>query len=578
MAYKKGQDRRQRVLFPDCIDEYVEADAPVRLFDAFVDNLKMNELGFVRSTPAETGTPGYDPRDLLKLYIYGYFYQVRSSRKLARECKCNVEVMWLLNKLTPDFRTISDFRKDNKKAITKVFKEFNKFCMGLKLFSKSYISIDGSKFKAVNAKDNNLTLSKLDDRIKRLDEHISIYMEELEAYDHEEGRKLSKDELQRKLDVCKERKERYEGYRDTLEKSGESQISLTDPDSRLMKANEGFCVGYNVQTAVDAESHMIAGFLVTNSPTDHGQLTSVASEVKADYGVDVLESTADKGYECPEDHADALANGIVPNVIQRDGSCTEQVQFLRGGHTQFNVQAVPVHRVLHLRDVVFQLDDLVALFAVLFHRCAFQRVVLVQHSRRCRRVSDAIAGIGDEVRLHLHRTHMGDDDTGGHDGVQRVLPLSKVRVLGLRLNVHALALALLPQRKRAGKGHVDVGVEAQRVPHRQAAALEHPLHHPLQIQQGDVGGLILFLKRDSDCNQSRDLLTDDWHRSHGRRGCRAGWSGRQGPCCTPAPDIRGSHRSPCGSTGSPRPAQWDAGSRTWGQCPDPQTPASRYRT
>ena len=167
MAYKKGQDRRQRVLFPDCIDEYVEADAPVRLFDAFVDNLKMNELGFVRSTPAETGTPGYDPRDLLKLYIYGYFYQVRSSRKLARECKCNVEVMWLINKLTPDFRTISDFRKDNKKAITKVFKEFNKFCMGLKLFSKSYISIDGSKFKAVNAKDNNLTLSKLDDRIRK---------------------------------------------------------------------------------------------------------------------------------------------------------------------------------------------------------------------------------------------------------------------------------------------------------------------------------------------------------------------------------------------------------------------------
>ena len=327
MAYKKGQDRRQRVLFPDCIDEYVESDAPVRLFDAFVDSLKMDELEFIRSTPAETGTPGYDPRDLLKLYIYGYFYQVRSSRKLARECKCNVEVMWLLNKLTPDFRTISDFRKDNKKAITKVYKEFNKFCMGLKLFSKSYISIDGSKFKAVNAKDNNLTLNKLDDRIKRLDEHISIYMEELDAYDHEEGRKLSKDELQRKLDVCKERKERYEGYRDTLEKSGESQISLTDPDSRLMKANEGFCVGYNVQTAVDAGSHMIAGFQVTDSPTDHGLITSVASEVKADYGVEVLETTADKGYECPEDHADALANGIIPNVIQRDGGCTEQVQF-----------------------------------------------------------------------------------------------------------------------------------------------------------------------------------------------------------------------------------------------------------
>ncbi len=327
MAYKKGEDRRQRILFPDCIDEYVEADAPVRLFDAFVDSLKMDELEFVRSTPADTGTPGYDPRDLLKLYIYGYFYQVRSSRKLARECKCNIEVMWLLSKLTPDFRTISDFRKDNKTSITKVFKEFNKFCFGLKLFSKSYISIDGSKFKAVNAKDNNFTLSKLDDRIKRLNEHIAIYMEELDACDHEEGRKLSKDEIKNKLDVCEKRKERYEGYRKQLEESGESQMSLTDPDSKLMKANEGFCVGYNVQTAVDAESHMIAGFEVTNSPTDHGQLTKVASSVKADYDVPILESTADKGYECPDDHAEALAQGIVPNVIQRDGGCTEQVQF-----------------------------------------------------------------------------------------------------------------------------------------------------------------------------------------------------------------------------------------------------------
>ena len=327
MAYITGADRRQRILFPDCIDDYVEADAPVRLFDAFVDSLKMDKLGFVRSTPAETGTPGYDPRDLLKLYIYGYFYQVRSSRKLARECKCNIEVMWLLSKLTPDFRTISDFRKDNKEAVAKVFKEFNKFCVGMKLFSKSYISIDGSKFKAVNAKDNNFTLSKLDDRIKRLDEHIAIYMEELDAYDHEEGRKLSKAEIQRKLDVCKERKERYEGYRDRMEESGESQISTTDPDSRLMKANEGFCVGYNVQTAVDAESHMIAGYQVTNEPTDHGQLTNVATEVKKDFDVKILESTADKGYESPEDHAAALASGIVPNVIQRDGGSTETVEF-----------------------------------------------------------------------------------------------------------------------------------------------------------------------------------------------------------------------------------------------------------
>jgi transposase len=197
----------------------------------------------------------------------------------------------------------------------------------LKLFSKSYISIDGSKFKAVNAKDRNFTLSKLDDRIARLDEHIKLYMEELDALDEEEGRKLSKEDLEHKLDVCQKRKDVYEGYRDQLEQSGEKQISLTDPDARLMKANEGFCVGYNPQVAVDAESHLIAGFEMTNSPTDHGHITNLSSEVKQDFEVPVLETTADKGYECPEDHANALASGIVPNVIQRDGGCTESVKF-----------------------------------------------------------------------------------------------------------------------------------------------------------------------------------------------------------------------------------------------------------
>lgn len=327
MAYKKGEDRRQRVLFPDCIDDYVGQDAPVRLMDAFIDRLDMEQLGFQRFAPADTGAPGYDPRDLMKLYVYGYYYEVRSSRKLARQCSINIEVMWLLNKLTPDFRTIADFRKDNKKAIEKTFREFNRFCYGEELFSKNFVSIDGSKFKAVNAKDRNFTLNKLDDRIARLDQHIARYMEELDACDEEEGRKLSREELEHKLEVCKERKELYEGYREQLEQSGEKQISLTDPDARLMKANEGFSVGYNTQVAVDAGSHMIAGFQVTNNPTDHGQITGVAGDVKNEYGVDILEATADKGYESPEDHANALASGIVPNVIQRDGSCTEEVRF-----------------------------------------------------------------------------------------------------------------------------------------------------------------------------------------------------------------------------------------------------------
>lgn len=327
MAYITGEDRRQYTMFPDCIEDYIEQDAPVRLFDAFVNKLDMEALGFVRSKPAEEGRPGYDPRDLLKILIYGYFYTVRSSRRLARECKCNIEVMWLVCKLSPDFRTLSDFRKDNKDSITKTFREFNKFCASLNLFSKSYISIDGSKFKAVNAKDRNFTLSKLDDRILRLDEHIRIYMEELDACDEEESRKLSKEELQHKLDVCKDRKERYEQYRKQMEESGDSQMSLTDPEAKLMKQNEGFGVCYNTQVAVDAGSHLVAGFEVTNDPTDHGHITHLAQDVKADMRQTILEATADKGYECPEDIANALSSGIIPNVITRNGESKTTVTF-----------------------------------------------------------------------------------------------------------------------------------------------------------------------------------------------------------------------------------------------------------
>lgn len=328
MGYIKGVNRKQVILFPDVVDDYVGKDDPVRLMDRFVDKLDLGELNFVRATPNIEGRPGFDPSDLLKLYIYGYFYGIRSSRKLERECMVNIQVMWLICKLQPDFRTISDFRKDNVVAIKKVFKQFNRFCLNMKLFSKSYISIDGSKFKAVNAKDQNFTLSKLDDRIKRLDDHISEYLHELDETDREDDdRILSREELEHKLEVARERKERYEGYRKQLEESGEKQLSLTDPDAKLMKQNEGFGVCYNTQVAVDAESHLMAGFDVTNEPTDHGQITKLATEVKEDFEQDVLEATADKGYEEPQDMANALANGIVPNVITREGGNTKTLEY-----------------------------------------------------------------------------------------------------------------------------------------------------------------------------------------------------------------------------------------------------------
>jgi len=329
MKYIKGEDRRQYVLFPACLDECIEQDSPVRYIDAFVDSLDLAELGFARVSEKEYekgGRPPYDPSDLVKLYVYGYFNSIRSSRKLERECKRNIEVMWLLSKVTPDYHTISDFRKDNLDAIKKMFKALNKQLDSFDLFSHSYISIDGSKFKAVNSKDNNFTLNKLDDRIARLEVHEKQYLTELEQNDFNDELGLSREEVEHKLEVCQERKSRYEGYREQLEKSGESQMSLTDKDAKLMKFNDGFDVGYNVQTGVEAGSHLIATYNVTTNPTDHGEIAETLSTPKEELGHDILESVADKGYQDPEDMGKALATGIVPNVIQRDGKDVADVE------------------------------------------------------------------------------------------------------------------------------------------------------------------------------------------------------------------------------------------------------------
>lgn len=328
MGYIEKTKRNEALLFPEYLDDYVESDCPVRLFDAFVDTLDLEQLGFAKAVPETMGRPSYDPRDLLKVLLYGYFYGVRSSRRLARECKCNVELMWLTGKLMPDFRTLSDFRKDNIQCMESVFKAFNRYCLKLKILSKSFISIDGSKFKAVNAKDRNFTLNKLDDRLSWLDSNIEHYLSALEDADNEDSdRKMSKEEIEAKLKTLLERKERYEGYLREMEATGQKQKSLTDPDAKLMKCNEGFCVGYNTQTAVEDGSHMVVGFKVTDRPTDHGQITDLATEVKTDMGADIIEAVADKGYHSPEDMSRAFENGIIPNVIQRDGKTEVTVDF-----------------------------------------------------------------------------------------------------------------------------------------------------------------------------------------------------------------------------------------------------------
>lgn len=321
MAYIEGLDRNQTLLFPESLEEYIDEENPVRVFDAFINSLNMEACGISRDMPAEEGRPGYDPRCMLKLYIYGYFNRIRSSRLLHKETKRNVEVMWLINKLSPDFRTISDFRKNNHKGLKLVFKEFNKLCVHMELYSHECVSVDGSKFKAVNSRNNNFNLNKLDDRLTRLDSRIEEYMLLLEQADKSEPdeRSFTKTEIEEKLKMFKKRKELYCGYRDKIERTGNSQISLTDPEAKLMKTHEGYKVAYNVQTAVDAKYHMIADYKVTNSPTDHGLLNEVAQAVKDDFGLEIIEAIADKGYRDGEDLANCLLNGTIPNVHPNKG-------------------------------------------------------------------------------------------------------------------------------------------------------------------------------------------------------------------------------------------------------------------
>ncbi len=316
MPYINGENRDQIVILPESLDDYVSEDNPVRVVDAFVDKLDVIGMNFDRATPAHEGRPGYDPRDMLKLYIYGYLNKIRSSRKLQTECTRNVELMWLLSKLVPDFRCIADFRKDNAKSIKLVFREFVKVCDNLDLLSKELIAIDGSKFKAVNSKDRNFTHGKLDDRIKWIDEKLEVYLAELDYCDKNE-RDLSehtKEELEQLIEELNAHKETYMQYLKEMNETGSTQKSITDPEAKLMKNNGKFDVCFNTQTAVDSKNHIIADFVVTDHCNDTGLLEEVAQGAKEVLGVDTIEIIADKGYRKKEDVLNCILNGDVPNV------------------------------------------------------------------------------------------------------------------------------------------------------------------------------------------------------------------------------------------------------------------------
>ena len=286
--YVEGENRNQLTMITVSLDEMIPEDAPVRVIDAFVDSLDIKTMEFKYAHPKEKGRKPYDPRHMLKLYIYGYYNGIRSSRKLERECKRNIEVMWLIDNLTPDDKTISNFRKDNKSALIKTFKEFSMLCDELNLFGKKIVAVDGSKFKANNSRRKNYTKNKVKKMLKYHGEIASKYIDQLNENDEkatqEELDQNVKEEISTKLKAAQKRIEELQEMAEKIEKNG--NISITDPDAKHMSANNnGTDIAHNVQIAVDEKHHLVAAVDVVSSPADQNQLHNIVSKAVEELGL-----------------------------------------------------------------------------------------------------------------------------------------------------------------------------------------------------------------------------------------------------------------------------------------------------
>ena len=316
MSHIAGHDRSQTLLLPESLDEYVGPENPVRFIDAFVDGLDLAAAGFARAVPKTAGRPAYAPADLLKLYVYGYLNRVRSSRRLEAETHRNIEVIWLLRHLKPDFKTIADFRRDNRKAFRPVFRQFVLLCRQMDLFGRELLAVDGTRIKAVNNKDRNFTRASLTKFIELADAKLDDYLQRLDQSDAAEvktnGSRVKN--LAEKIAAIRARRARCKEMLAQLDQTGEDQISLTDPDSRAMAAHTHVAVGYNVQVAVDARHKLIVEQQVTNQVVDMGMLTQTAEPAKEILGVETIEVVADKGYFKIEDIEACEKAGMVPYV------------------------------------------------------------------------------------------------------------------------------------------------------------------------------------------------------------------------------------------------------------------------
>ena len=318
MTHIPGSDRSQLLLLPEAIDDYVAADNPVRFIDAFVDALDMKAAGFARVEAKATGRPGYAPGDLLKLYIYGYLNRIQSSRRLERETNRNIELMWLTGRLTPDFKTIADFRRDNGPAIRAACAQFLVLCRQFNLFARAVVAIDGSKFKAVNNRDKNFTVAKVAKRIEQVEASIARYLTALDHADRQDNdvAEAKAVRLKEKIEGLRRQMHSLKEMEKQVEAAPDKQVSLTDPDARSMATSgKGTgIVGYNVQIAVDAEHHLIVAHEVTNIGTDRAQLASMGGKARDAIGCEEVTVLADRGYYSGDEVLACEGTGVLPYV------------------------------------------------------------------------------------------------------------------------------------------------------------------------------------------------------------------------------------------------------------------------
>lgn len=324
MGYLKGEAPGQSSLFPPSLDDLVPDDHPVRVVAAFVDALDLGELGFEKSEPAATGRPAYDPGDLLKLYLYGYLNRVRSSRRLERECHRNVEVMWLLGRLAPDFKTVADFRRRNTQAFVQVCRAFVRFCAQEQLLGAELIAIDGSKFQAASSKRRVVRAGSLEEESRRLDARIAQYLRSLDEADGQEREEpIDREAVAAALKKLQARKANCETMRATLQELGESHHVVGESQARLMRTADGQAVAYNVQSAVDAKHGLIVHHEVTNEGTDNRQLEPMAKAAQAVLDEKTITVVADAGYFNQTQFAACEEAGITPYVALNPGLNTQ---------------------------------------------------------------------------------------------------------------------------------------------------------------------------------------------------------------------------------------------------------------